>query len=181
MQESTMQWVTLAIAVYGAVLGSLGFWYSQRRDKPKISLVPEISKTSTGKYRLLFRIVNSGLIDVRITETGFSYKRNGQRAVFQPSLPKNLEYPIKLSAGDAVAVYAPTSLPVERIKSLGMQYAYVAVGHGINIKAKNRALTYFLNNPLDLANDQEIEEGNASFSTIASSRGLPEHRRLEDG
>lgn len=177
MQDPVMQWVTLAIAVYGAVLGSLGFWHSQRRDKPKITLIPEVLVTTSGTYRLLFRVINCGLIDVQITEVGFARKLNSTRAAFQPSPIRNMEPTTKLPAGSEVVLYVPAST-IEHMQPLHVRYAYVAIGHGVTTKARNGALVEFLSSTLSLATDREIEDSLAGAGIASSSRGIPKSKYI---
>ena len=177
MQKEAMQWTTFAIAVYGAALSSVTAWRSWQRDKPKIQLVPEISKTLTGKYRISFLVRNVGLIDSTITELGFTNRLGGCRASFRPSIPKDLGWPISIPAGEEKTIYVPAET-MGHIFNLRMKAAYITIGHGIKIKSGSAALSYFLRHQMDIASDQEIEDSRSGAGLISSPHGLPKGRLL---
>lgn len=128
---TTIEGVTLSIAVLGAVLGLINTWHALDRSRVKLRVRPKHAiPVGAADPRLTFciEITNLSTFAVTIEETGVFYKGTDSRGAYgQPVLLDGGDWPRRLEPRSSVTVYGepPTSNPGHALKCA---YAGTACG-----------------------------------------------------
>jgi hypothetical protein len=141
---STLDKMTLGIAVIGLLLSIWNTWRLHIRDKIIIRVVPKISYPvgpwNDPRPRFGFEIINESVFPVTVTEVGFEYRGTQQRgALPRPLLLDNGDWPRRLDPRTSLTAYSD---PVE---ALDLQLsdiccAYVTTATGKSFRGISKAL-----------------------------------------
>lgn len=85
-----VDWVTLALAVLGAVLGVTNAWHQLRRDRPRFHVESYFDLIGFDQARIIIKAVNTGQVAATIDEAGF-YSRNRWLGTYDRYLTLNEE------------------------------------------------------------------------------------------
>ncbi|MGE6790620.1 hypothetical protein ACQKFS_01125 [Pseudomonas guineae] len=106
---TTMDAVTLSIAILGAVLGIISTWHSLDRSRLKLKVKPAHAVPyGTANLDINFCIEVTNLSDFAVTvkDVGFFYKGTKNRgAIIQPVLIDNGPWPRRLESRTSVTIY----------------------------------------------------------------------------
>lgn len=106
---STIQGITLAIAVLGAVLGVINTWQSLDKSRVKLRVRPKHAiPVGATDPRLTFciEVTNLSAFAVTVDETGVFYRGTDKREAYtQPVLLDGKGWPRRLEARSSVTVY----------------------------------------------------------------------------
>lgn len=127
-----VQWITLAIALVGAVLGVVNTWQSLSKSRVKLRVLPKHAiPVGSADPRLTFCIEITNLSDFAVTveEAGVFYEGTNRRgAIVYPVFADGGHWPRRLESRSSVTVYSetPSSLPGHPIRAA---YAVTQDGH----------------------------------------------------
>ena len=144
MSDSLQQWLTLGLAVLGAVLGVLNTWDGLRSRRVRLQVTPRWSMAPnwTG---LSIEVINLSSFPVTIREVGFTLDRSRKR------LPRRVPIPNHAIVNDAT--YPSTLQPrevldlvfsVEWVGSLHLRAAYAITSSGEIARGTSGALEQFI-------------------------------------
>lgn len=119
---TTIQGITLSIAVLGSVLGIINTWYALDRSRVKLKVLPAHAIPVGGvDPRLTFcvEVTNLSAFAVTVYDVGVLYQGTDKRgSLFQPLTIDGGTWPRRLEPRSSVTVYGqrPESSPGQRIK-----------------------------------------------------------------
>lgn len=128
---TTLEGITLSIAVLGAVLGLVNTWHSIDRTRVKLRVIPKHAiplGAADATLNFCIEVTNLSAFAVTIHEVGVYYRGTKERGAYtQPVLLDRGGWPRRLEAREAVTVYgqAPRSKPGRKLKCV---YARTACG-----------------------------------------------------
>lgn len=138
---STVQAITLAIAVLGAVLGIINTWHNLDKMRVKLVVRPKHAiPLGAADPRLTFciEVTNLSSFSVTVSEVGvFYYGTSARGAIIHPVLPDGGKWPRRLEPRSSVTVYAqnPSADSANRIRC-----AYATTECGVTKRATSPAL-----------------------------------------
>ncbi|MBI1802942.1 MAG: hypothetical protein HY033_11260 [Ignavibacteriae bacterium] len=104
-----ISFITLAIAVLGAVLGVINTWNAIERDKVKLRVVPKLAVPiglPDNRTRLCIEVTNLSAFAVTISDVGLLFKGTKNRGTLvQPMLFDGGSFPRRLDARSSFTVY----------------------------------------------------------------------------
>ena len=141
---TTLELVTLAIAVGGLLLGVRAAWRDYRRDKLLVRIVPKVAypvgPMPDVRPRFAFEIINDSVFPITVDSVGFLLKGTKMRAALTPPLViDGGAWPRRLESLSSVTVYSapPEELDVDLSK---IRCAYVATPNGQVFRGNSSAL-----------------------------------------
>ena len=149
---TSVQWLTLGIAVLGAVLGVINTLHQLTRNRVRLKVIPKVDfmlgneiAAATDRdddlfqkmvenrrpARICIEVVNLGCVPVTISDVGFVLKKGGTRKVIvAPEVTKGKTWPTRLDPREAVTAYAPIGAEIEPEVALrGLAYATTDCDH----------------------------------------------------
>ena len=145
MQTEIVSYVSLGIAVVGAILGLFNSWRAFSNDRVKIRVKASIASLGVGDKRLMIETLNLSTFPITITHIGFTLTGSKRHLQLLPiylneadGLPKRLESRTHL----AVLAAAGTA---EEIAIAGAECVYVKTACGITILGSREELSRVLN------------------------------------
>jgi len=147
---TTLQAVTLAIAMLGAVLGVLNTWHALDRDRVKLRVVP---KTAFGvgpmvdpRVRLCIEVVNLSAFPITVSQVGFLQRGSKERLVLlRPILIDGGTFPRRLESRASVTVYFEPGTEQEE-SFTRVRCAFAQTDCGVLAKGTSSALKSLLRN-----------------------------------
>lgn len=171
--KAVLEWGTLAIAVYAAVIGTFNYLQERRRDQARFEVTPGIARLRSGGFRLVIKVTNLSTFDISIAEMGFMFHGGTHSGAFHPSLITGDSLPIRLSPRTSVDLFVPT-LAHEDPDRGSIKCVYVKTADGVLVKANNDALAAFIQDPPTAASDEDLAEALQQWGTmITSIHGMP--------
>jgi len=136
-------YVTLALASVGAVLGVINTWKSLDRDRPKLRLTPAqafvVGPRSTSEKFLCFDVTNLSSFPLTITEVGVLYRWTRKRgAIVLPIIRDGGEFPRKLEPRTSFSAYAAPGALANREHTV--RCAYVKTACGLLVRGTSQAM-----------------------------------------
>lgn len=138
---STVEPITLAIAVFGAVLGIINTWHNLDKTRVKLVVRPKHAipiGAVDPNLTFCIEVTNLSSFAVTISEVGVLYYGTAARgAIIQPVLGDGGEWPRRLEPRSSVTVYAhnPAANSAHRIRC-----AYANTECGVTSRATSPAL-----------------------------------------
>jgi len=138
---TTIEGVTLSLAVLGAVLGVINTWKALDKDRVKLKVVPKRAIPFGAAHpRLTFciEVTNLSGFPVTIEEAGVFYKGTERRGAYvSPVLVDGLPWPRRLEARTSVTVYGE---PPEPLGTYRLKCAYARTSCGVTARGTSGAL-----------------------------------------
>jgi hypothetical protein len=131
---SIVQWITLVIAVFGAVLGVINTWRAMDRDRvkirvtPKIAFVVDVSNSITVDRnsahvqrlraaglpeKLAVEMVNLSNFPVTMSDAGFGRADQTRQTIFRPELTSGKTWPVRLEPREAVTAFTEIGIELD--------------------------------------------------------------------
>jgi hypothetical protein len=130
MDAATLQAVTLAIAVTGAVLGIINTWRSLNNDRVRVRLSASHGFGMGGSHCIVLTVVNLSTFPVTITQMGFD--RNDGPNHMQipvPMFTRREALPIRLEPRTSCTAFVPL-VAMEKAQLAAIDRAYVNTACG---------------------------------------------------
>ena len=141
-----VQWLTLGIAVLGAVLGVINTWHQLTRNRVRLKVTPKVAFMMGKEFvlatdrddglfqkmvgdrrpaRICIEVVNLGCVPVTISDVGFVLKKGGTRQLIAaPEVTKGKTWPTRLDPREAVTAFAAIGAEIEpELVLRGLAYA----------------------------------------------------------
>ncbi len=107
LDQQTMSYITLIIAVVGAVLGIINTWRAIARDRVRVRVLVEDYLTSDLHNGIAITAVNLGHLPVTISSMGFLLRKK-KHLVFPPGMLDQLKFPHRLEPRASVTYVLPS-------------------------------------------------------------------------
>lgn len=131
MPISTLDAITLAIALLGAVLGIINTWHAIDRKRLKIQVTPQQLTSyalSIKGIDFCITVVNRSDFPVTINEVGFLYKGTKNRSALIPMLFDDQTLPRRLEPRTDMTIYGKTT-SIRRDQFIDYAFAKTACGY----------------------------------------------------
>jgi hypothetical protein len=175
--KAVLDYVTLGIAVFGALLGVINTAIQWRQHRPRLRVVPLVARVNGASLRLCVRVTNVGVQPVVVDHVALRL-RGGLRLGFRPErLP--MEQGIRTLAPRAsVTLFLPDG--AREHQHFGRVHA-VEVGTecGLIKQASNRALRWFVVHRPAATQADEIEQLGNTWGCLVTSPDGPPKSTLE--
>jgi hypothetical protein len=119
---TTLQAITLALAVLGAVLGLVNTWHSLDKSRVKLRVLPAHAiavGSANPALNFCIEVTNLSVFPVTVSDVGVHYRGTNRRgSIVQPILLDGGSWPRRLEPRSSVTVYGrrPESLENRRVK-----------------------------------------------------------------
>ncbi|MGH6627626.1 MAG: hypothetical protein ACRECD_13995 [Burkholderiaceae bacterium] len=141
MNQNTVQAVTLAIAVLGAVLGLMNTWRNWSADRLRLRVNVSMAVLADGSQALCVEALNLSSFPVTVTHFGFTLLGSDSHMQFMPIFPRGESLPVRLeSRTSCTALCAPWAH--KEAKFAGVDCAYVNTACGNQIKGGGAFLAH---------------------------------------
>ncbi|MDR3574430.1 MAG: hypothetical protein P4L50_11235 [Anaerolineaceae bacterium] len=131
---SWIDYVTLAIAAVGAVLGIMNTWNAMNQNRVRLKVRPvDTISMSQGRLGFGIEVINLSAFPVTVDDVGFSIKgqkidKFGRLSVLQPGVIDGKPWPRRLEAREAVSLYVDRNAAAGHGHKIDKAYAKTACG-----------------------------------------------------
>ncbi len=170
--KAVLDYVTLGIAVLGAMLGVINTAIQWRQYRPRLRVVPQVARVNGVSHRLCVHVANVGTQPVVVNHVALCL-RGGLRLAFRPERMPSEEGVSTLAPRASVTLFVPDG--ARKHQHFGRVHA-VEVGTecGLVVKSSSRALRWFVVHRPAAAQADEIERlGNGWGLLVTSPHGPP--------
>ena len=129
---SWMDYVTLATAGVGAVLGIMNTWNAMNQQRVRIRVTPNFVMTlDRDPLGVSIEVINLSAFPVTVAEVGFMASNRGRMVVTNPSSYDGRSLPCRLEPRAAISImFGPRDSGIPNV-ALGSAYARTACGRNI--------------------------------------------------
>lgn len=130
MDKTTLEIVTLAIAVVGAVLGIVNTWRNWSQDRVRLRVRPSYALDAMGGHNICIEVVNLSSFPITVTHLGFTVLGGANHMpIPRPLFTQGESLPVRLEARTSCTVLVPLgTLQKGQVASIDKAYASTACG-----------------------------------------------------
>ncbi|RLW62678.1 MAG: hypothetical protein B6D73_18285 [gamma proteobacterium symbiont of Stewartia floridana] len=144
---TTVESITLAIAVLGAVLGVINTWVGLSKEKVKLIVTPKHAIPVGGAPEHLefcVEVVNLSAFPVTVSEVGVFYRGTDKRSVIpNPITSDGKPFPRRLESRSGVTLYSEKPRPL--VNGKRMKCAFAKTDCGVVVKGNSPAFRQIAN------------------------------------
>ena len=166
MENSALEYITVAIAVGGFVLGLVNLWLDYVRHRPHAEVSFSETVEADGLRRHVITILNSGFIPITVVQVGLECGEQGFIPV-APPFCDNSTTPKRIESGDSAIIKLKMNAYLNRNASHPVRpFIQIAGGTRVYAKAVKTDLVAFAINHGTIDRDERLSSALLPIGSI---------------
>lgn len=167
---AVLGFVTLAIAVLGAVLGVLNTYMQWRVQRARVRVQPLVARINGNSLRFCIEITNLSAFPLTLTSVSLVRGRGEPMFGFHPEFLTGQRLPIRLEARTSITAFLPAGAEQHEAFA-GVRNVQVETQCGCIASGRRRsgAMRWFVEHRPEAAEAGEIQDLGGGWGTIAKS------------